>query len=189
LNFFLGKFLLRLQSERNLNPLPNYCYVIRLTRPSKDFNEKGKISAIQINEQVFRLSSDDEISIPPHLSVWVSSLTTSKQACLFLEDQSLPKIVLRLSVAEVRNITGHCGDEKTYPNSLNVIWVHKSKNLNGQQIRDRRPGAAGHSGIIGLYEKDAPTELTKRQAKNLRKDLRVQLAEIASKDYSIISEM
>jgi hypothetical protein len=177
----------RLQSERNFNPVPDHCRVIRLVRPPKDFNEKGKISAIQLNA-AFCLSSDDKKSTPPHLSVWIDSLTTSKQAFSFLVDRSLPRILLRLSVEDIRKIVGCSGNGGTHPNFLNVIWVHIFQNLNGKETRDCHPGAAGHSGIIGLHEGDAPNGLTRRQAENLRKDLRAQLAEIASKDYFMMTE-
>jgi hypothetical protein len=150
----------------------------------KDFDTNGKISAVQLDESnEFGLSSTDKESVPPHLSVWVESLTKPEQAYKFLPENSPRKLVLRLKVNEIRQIQGNSG-ENWYPNLLNVIWVYRFQEISGKQIRDSSPGADGHSGIIGLDEESVPQELTKRQQKNLRKDLRFQLAELASKDCS-----
>jgi len=63
----------------NLTPIPNDSSVLRLVRLPKDFTENFKILAIQLDEE-FTLSSNDKNSVPPHLSVWVSFLTTPEQA-------------------------------------------------------------------------------------------------------------
>lgn len=164
----------------NLTPLPDTYGVLRLARPPKDFAEKGNILAIQLEEE-FTLSSDDKTSVPPHLSVWVDSLTTPEQAYRFLSANSPRKLVLCLKVNEIRKIQGNSGG-CVYPGLLNVLWVYLFQEINGKRVRDCRPGADGHSGITGLDEGSIPKELTNRQQKNLRKDLRVQLAELASKD-------
>ena len=184
-----GKLLIWFQSRKNLNPVPNCCHIIRFGRLPKDFQERGQVSAIQLSE-IFNLSSEDERSIPPHLSVWVDALTTPEQACGFLAANSSYKLVLRLKVKEVRRLVGLTSNTvEEYPDLLNVIWVHLIKEeVDGQNTRDVRLGASGHSGITGLDEKSMPSELTKRQKKDLRKDLRSKLAEIASKDYFLISD-
>ncbi|WP_017716053.1 hypothetical protein [Kamptonema formosum] len=165
----------------NLTPIPDACRVLRLARPPKDFAEKGNILSLQLEDE-FTLSSEDKKSIPPHLSVWVDSLTTPDQAYEFFADGSPRKLVLRLKVDEIRKIQGNSGED-VYANLLNVIWVYLFSEINGQRVRDCRPGADGHSGITGLDEKSVPDGLNKRLQKNLRKDLRAQLAELASKDY------
>jgi len=169
-------------SGANLTPVPDICCVLRLARLPKDFATNGKISAVQLSDE-FILSSIDKESVPPHLSVWVESLTTPEQAYKFLPENSPRKLVLRLKVDEIRQIQGNSGETR-YPNLLNVIWVYRFQTINGKQTRDLSLGANGHSGIIGLDEESVPQELTKRQQKNLRKDLRFQLAELASKDCS-----
>lgn len=151
--------------------------------------EKRNILAIQIDVE-FELSSKDKQSIPPHLSVWVESFTTPEQAYSFIQENtpnSPRRLILRLKVDEIRKIVASLGNGNIYPNLLDVIWVHLFKNSSGKLIRDRRPGAEGHSGITGLDEKSPPEGLTKGQAKLLRKDLRSKLAELASsKEASFI---
>ncbi len=161
--------------------------MIRLARPPKDFKKAGKVLAIQLDPE-FSLSSQDRLSVPPHLSVWVDSLTTPIQAYGFLPNDSPRKLVLQLNVKEISKLVGRSGNEKAYPNLLKVIWVHIFQSFNGQQIRDHRPGSAGHSGITGLDEKQIPNGLAKSDFKIIRKDLRAKLAELASKNHFIIAE-
>lgn len=168
----------------HLTPVPDHHFVLRLAKPSKDFAEKGNILPIQLDEE-FNLSTTDQKSTPPHLSVWVESMTTPQQAYDFLGTDSPRKLVLRLNVKETREIQGNCGAD-TYSNLLDVIWVHLFDESPEKCIRDSRPGADGHSGIIGLDEKSVKSvtdKLTNREQKNLRKDLRSKLAELASKNY------
>jgi hypothetical protein len=182
LPYSLGKLLVLLQADDNLSPVPGDNHVIRLARPPKDFQEKGQISAIQLEEDLL-LSEQDKKSKPPHLSVWVDKLTSPQQAYSFLAPDSPRRLVLRLSVEEIRKIIGRSDDGQIHAELLNVIWVHLGHHdSNGVWICDSRLGAAGHSGITGLHEGAAPRSLTKSQAKRLRKDLRAQLAELASKD-------
>ena len=155
----------------------------------KDYREKGKILAIQLGEvKAFELSSLDKKTPPPHLSVWDESLTTAKQAYSFLQEKSPCKLVIRLNVDEVRKIEVVAEDKNKYSGLLDVIWVHLFQESNSKKIRDCRPGAKGHSGITGLDEESTPVGLTNRQAKNFRKSLRFQLAELASKDHSLLDE-
>ncbi|HEY9852966.1 MAG TPA: hypothetical protein V6D28_26075 [Leptolyngbyaceae cyanobacterium] len=184
----MSKLFKRNGAGANLTPVPDVCCVLRLARLPKDFAEKGNISAIQLEDE-FNLSTLDKESVPPHLSVWVDSLTTPEQAYKFLPVNSPRRLALRLKVNEIRKIQGNSG-QCVYPNLLNVIWVYilQPQQVNGKSVRDRRPGAEGHSGITGLDEESVPNELTKSQKKLLRKDLRAQLAEIASKDCFQITE-
>ena len=173
----------------NLTPVPKDCWVLRLAQLPKEFAEKGDISAIQLDlSNEFTLSSDDKDSVPPHLSVWVEALTKPEQAYRFLADNSPRKLVLRLKVNEICEIQGNSG-EGVYSNLLDVIWVYLFEEINDELIRDSRPGAEGHSGITGLNEESAPDGLTKNQKKLLRKDLRAQLAELASKDKFILTKI
>lgn len=177
-------------SEQNLTPVPSGCRVIRLAHVPKDYGEKGKILAIQLDQEVkaFEMSSLDKKSIPPHLSVWEESCTTPKEAYSFLQENSPCRLVIRLNVDEVRKIEVLAEDKNKYSGLLDVIWVHKLIESNGNMIRDCRPGAKGHAGITGLDENSKPEGLTNRQAKNFRKSLRLQLAELASKDHSLLDE-
>ncbi|MFN6540066.1 MAG: hypothetical protein RM021_027470 [Nostoc sp. EkiNYC01] len=175
--------------RRDLTPLPNTCRVLRLSNVPKDYGEKGKILAIQLGEvKAFELSSLDKKTPPPHLSVWDESLTTAEQAYSFLQENSPCKLVIRLNVAEVRKIEVVAEDKNKYSGLLDVIWVHLLKESNGKKIKDRRPGAKGHSGITGLDEQSTPEGLTNKQAKNFRKSLRFQLAELASKDHRLLDK-
>lgn len=190
LRFSFGKLLESLTTRSNLAPVSNNYSVLRLARPPKDYLEKRNILAIQLDVE-FELSSEDKKSAPPHLSVWVESFTTPQQAYGFLQENipnSIRRLVLRLKVDNVRKIIASPGNGNTYSNLLSVVWVHLFKNSNGKLVRDRRPGAEGHSGIIGLDEKSAPEGLTKAQAKLLRKDLRSKLAELASRDHHFLGD-
>ncbi len=173
-----------LNQQKNHSSVPDECRVLRLARPPKDFLEKQNVLAIQL-EAEFALSSEDKITNPPHLSVWVDSLTTPEQAYSFLEKNSLRKLVLCLEVEEIRTIEAN-SEEAGYSGLLDVIWVYLFQDIDCHQVRDSRPGANGHSGITGLDEKSAPDGLTKNQKKLLRKDLRSRLAEVASKNCFLI---
>lgn len=190
LGFSLGNLLGNLAIGRNLAPVPNDSSVLRLARTPKDYLEKGNILAVQIDVE-FEMSSKDKQSNPPHLSVWVESLTTPEQAYSFIQENtpnSPRRLILRLKVDNIRKIVASSGNGNMYPNLLDVVWVHLFKNNSGKRVRDRRPGAEGHSGIIGIDEKSAPEGLSKKQASLLRKDLRSKLAELASRDCCLLSD-
>lgn len=171
---------------QDLKPVPENCRIIRLARVPKDFSENKRILPSQLAEDL-QPSSADKDSKPPHLSCWVESLTTPEQAYNFLLENnpnSNKKLVLRLQVNEVREIIGIAGEQKIYSNLLDVIWVFIEKS-----VRNSRPGAKGHSGIIGgLFESSLPDGLTARESKNLRKYLRLKLAELASQDCFYFEE-
>jgi hypothetical protein len=177
---------MRLNIFKDSASVPEHCYVIRLARPPKDFSEKKKILPIQL-EEAFNPSTYDKESVPLHLSVWVEFLTTPAQAYCFLQENnpnSDKKLVLRLPVSEIRKIVGVADKEKIYPGLLKVIWVFLEKS-----VRNKLPGAKGHSGITGgLFEQLLPEELTKRQKSNLRKYLRSELANLASDDCFLLGE-
>lgn len=168
-------------TEENLTPVPDTCRVLRLARLPLNFAVNRRISAVDLQEE-FTLSTKDKESDPPYLSVWVDSLTTPEQAYTFLGESSPRKLALRLKVNEIRIIKANF-EENFYPDLLDVIWVHIVCTINNRIVRDPRTGADGHSGIIGIDEKSVPSGLTKPQWKVIRKDLRVQLAELASQDY------
>lgn len=180
----LGSQISDLTIRRNLTPVPSHCTIFRLARLPKDYLEKGNILAIQLTSlsKEFELSSNDKKSIPPHLSVWVESLTTPKQAYEFLQansPNSPRKLILRLKVSQVCKIEGSLTSKQIYPNLLRVIWVHLFKDFD-RKLRDRRPSSDGHSGICGLDENSSLGGLSTSQKKLLRKDLRSKLAELAS---------
>jgi hypothetical protein len=186
LRSLLGKLPSIFPLKRHLTPVPNGCCILRLSNVPNDYKEKRRLSAIQIDTiaKPFELSTLDKKTIPPHLSVWEESLTTPKQAYSFLQENSPRKLVIRLNVDEVRKIKILAEDKNEYSGLLDVIWVHLFQELNDKKIRDRRPGAKGHCGIIGLDEKSTPEGLSKK----FRKSLRFQLAELASKDLSLLDE-
>lgn len=160
---------------KNLEPLPESHKILRLAVPPKDFEERGRVLANQLNivSEAFTLSSSDKESVPPHLSVWSEMLTTPEQAYSFLPKDSPKRLVLRLRVNEVRDITSKLGDT-IYSDLLDVIWIG---------ILETKSGAEGHAGITGLNrDTDAPENLTKAQKKLLFKDMRFQLSELASQD-------
>lgn len=177
---------MRLDLVQDLKSVPDHCQVIRLARLPKDFSEKKKILLVQLDKE-FEPSTQDKDSTPPHLSSWVEFLTTPEQAYNFLRENnpnSDKKLVLRLQVHEIREIVGIADTENTYPGLLDVIWVFLEK-----AVRDERPGAKGHCGIIGcLFGQSSPSSLTQRQTKNLRKYLRLKLAELGSKDCFMLEE-
>jgi hypothetical protein len=170
----------------NLAPVPDDCCVLRFVRPPLDFAEKGNISVAEL-ERGFELSTDDKKSVPPHLSVWVDYLTTPEQAYKFLPENSPLKLVICLKVSEIRKIQAPSA-QCIYSNLLDVIWIYIYCKVKGKSVKDRRPGAKGHSGIIGLDENSSPKELTNSQKKRLRKNLRAQLADLASQNYSQIRD-
>lgn len=173
-------------------PVDQELFVLRCVEPPHDYQLGALILPVQmsqIGESGFGLSTADEASTPPHLSVWVDALTTPEQAYRFLpENRANPKnLVLRISVRSIKQIVARESD-LDYPDLLNVIWVH---------IERSEPGAKGHAGITGLDDTSVksvlqargyPT-LTKRQIKNIRKDLRLQLAELASQDAQLLSDI
>ncbi|MEH1777063.1 hypothetical protein [Nostoc sp.] len=162
-----------------------------MSEAPKDYKEKGRLSAVQLDKIVkpFELSTSDKKTPPPHLSVWEESLTTPEQAYSFLQENSPRRLVIRLNVDEVRKIEVVVEDKNRYSGILDVIWVHLLQDSNNdKKIKDCRPGAKGHSGITGLDEESTPKGLTKRQAKDFRKSLRFQLAELASKDHRLLDE-
>lgn len=178
---------MRLNIVQNSASVPEHCYVIRLARPPKDFLEKKSILAIQLDDEAFNPSTDDKKSVPPHLSVWVEFLTTPAQAYRFLQENnpnSDKKLILRLSVSEIRKIVGIADKEKIYPGLLDVIWVFLEKS-----VRNKVPGAKGHSGITGgIFEELLPNGLTSKQKKILRKYLRSELAKLASNNCFLLGE-
>lgn len=144
--------------------------------------------AIQLDPG-FQLSTADKQAVPPHLSVWVEAYTTPEQAYRFLQantPNSPRRLVVYLRVKEIRGLNGSSGDETNHANILDVIWVNLFVEGSGEKELDSRPGSEGHSGITGLDDNAVPQNLTNRQKKLLRKDLRSQLAELASKEHFLL---
>ena len=159
LRYLLRRLVSKTKDGQHKTPVcPELC-VLRLA----NLSSKGGISAIALKE--FELSTRDKEANPPHLSVWVEDCTTPEQAYRFLPNSNR-KFVLRLRVNEICMLESH----------IQVWWIHLYIDINGRRERDYRPGACGHSGIVGLDRNSIPD-------KNLRKSLRSQLAEIASRDY------
>jgi hypothetical protein len=171
----------------NLSQVPFNDKVLRLARIPKDYKEKRNILAIQLDKD-FELSSKDKISIPAHLSVWVKSYIDAKQAYEFLlknNPDSDRKLVLYLSVDKIRKIVGYAEEKKMYWNLLDVLFINLEVNKNSSEK------VFGHAGITGLdidNNQQNTSGLSKREAKNLRKDLRSKLAEIASKEHHLVDD-
>lgn len=108
-------------------------------------------------------------------------MTTPKQAYNFLPENSERKLVLRLPVNQIREIEVSFGEGNTRSNLLDVIWVFLFEDAE-QTIRDNRPGAEGHSGIIGLDRDSVSNKL-------IRKALRSELAALASQDYHLLESL
>jgi hypothetical protein len=179
---------------------PNGCsvdqelFVLRCVEPPHDYRLGALILPVQmsqIGDSGFGLSSADKASTPPHLSVWVDALTTPEQAYRFLpENRAKPKnLVLRISVRSIKQIVARESDSDVdYPGLLDVIWVH---------IDRSEPGAKGHAGITGLDDASIKKvlqsrgyqTLTKKQIRDIRKDLRLQLAELASQDARWLNDI
>jgi hypothetical protein len=178
--------------RENLSQVPSDDKVLRLARVPKDYKEKRNILAIQLSED-FKLSSKDKISIPAHLSVWVKSYISPEQAYKFLlknNPNSDRKLVVYLPVDEIRKIIGYATEEKIYPNLLDVLFIELVIN-NSEKDENNPKSIFGHAGITGLdidNDKEKASDLSNREAKNLRKDLRSKLAEIASKEHSLLKE-
>jgi hypothetical protein len=170
----------------NLMPVADSAAVLRLVKPTIDAQGSLQVSAIQLNH-AFELSSQDKLGTPPHLSVWVEAFTSPQQAYTFLEANSPRKLILRLKTAQIRQIVA-VADGQQYPNLLDVLFV---------LIAEQKPGAVGHAGITGLDDEAVKgylaergvVGLTSRQIKNLRKDLRAQLAELASQDCWLLPDV
>lgn len=109
------------------------------------------------------------------MSVWVNALTTPEQAYAFLGTKHLQTLVLQLEVDEIRAIVCHSG--KNMIHRLDVLWVHLA-NQDGEG-QDLPLGFRGHAGITGLDNQSSPEKL-------LRKNLRAQLAELASKNCYLL---
>jgi hypothetical protein len=171
----------------NLTPLPDNLWVIRLARPPKDYQETKRIAAIQLDE-AFKLSSSDQKSVPPHLSVWAEALTTPAEAYAFLvsnKPDSPNRLVIRLQVDEVRNLKSSVIQHQPYSRLLDILWIYLFEDLD-QQIRDKRFGASGHSGITGLDENAGSGQLSNKERKLLRKDLGSQLADLAAQHHFLL---
>ena len=166
-----------LESSHHLQPVPDDCCIIRLGRAPKDFPEDRKVLAIQLGD-CFNLSTKDKEGDPPHLSVWVNALTTPEQAYAFLRTKHLQTLVLQLEVDEIRAIVAHSGNNMMHPGLLDVLWVHLASQ-DGEEGQDVLLGFRGHAGITGLDNQSSPEKL-------LRKDLRAQLAELASKNCYLL---
>jgi hypothetical protein len=165
-------------------------FVLRCVEPPHDYQIGGLVLPAQMVqiESGFQLSSADEKSTPPHLSVWVEPLTTVEQAYRFLPENSKRKtLALRIQISCIKQIFA-TESGLDYPHLLDVVWVH---------IESSEPGAEGHAGITGLDDASIKLSLksrgypilTKRQVKNIRKDLRAQLAELASQDAQLVRDM
>lgn len=185
------RYLLRndideLSNYQDQTPLPEGFWIIRLAIPPKDYQETARVSAVQLGND-FILSSEDKKSVPPHLSVWAEQLTSPSQAYQFLIENrpdSPRKLVVRLNVDSIRNLKSSIFPEgKQF---LDVLWIHLFKDSKQHKVRDTRAGANGHAGIVGLDEDSAPSSLSQKQKKKLRKDLRLQLAELASSTSSLL---
>jgi len=156
----------KITKVNHLSSVDSSLYVFRLTRPSKDFEEKKTLLPISVD--AFIMSTKDKEGTPPHLSVWVEGYTTPSEAYAFLiKPESPDKVICWLNVGAVRGICSNV-DGETHNNFLDVLWIN---------IADLRLGAEGHAGITGLNPKD----------KLLRKDLRFKLAEIANKNVNDVS--
>ena len=146
-------------------PLPGGEIIIRLIKASKD----GKAL-----ETHFALSGPDKQAPLKSISVWAEKLTTPEQACEFMGEKRFSyEVYCRLHVDNIRNLTL---PELPEP-GLDTVWDTLFQD--GTAIPDPRPGAHGHSGIIGL---ERPPEMEKK----VYKALRTKLADLANEDLRLL---
>lgn len=128
------------------------------------------MAAGKASPEMFELSSEDKQAPVPRLSIWVEELTIADQAWAFLGSKPSYTAVACLNVDEIHQIKPPAGF-----NALRVEWEQsKTKDESGNEIPNRKPGAAGHCGIANLSQgADNKTD------KNKRKELRSMLADIA----------
>ena len=121
--------------------------------------------------EFFELSTEDKKQSTPRLSVWVEGLTTPEQAWVLVGAARHRRIVLTLPVDQVRTIEPQ-PPAPVHP-GLEVEWEPATiLEPDGQRVPDHRAGFEGHAGIARLDDRFG----TKTQ----RKDLRAQLARLAS---------
>lgn len=133
-------------------PLPNKIVVIRLAKLSTDSSDLHRA-----HPSHFSLSTADEASELQALSVWARDITPPATArALMGENRAAYRLALHLKTEDIRSVG-------TFLNSsLDIVWDP-----------DPRPGAGGHSGIIGLMRPPGGE-------RKIYKALRAKLAEIAS---------
>jgi hypothetical protein len=144
--------------------LPDDEWVVRVC---KQVSKNGAIT-----EGEFILSSDDRDDPKHRLSVYAERLTTAEQAFGFTNADPKNAVLGPLKVQDVRRLKAEPTTLETP--SLEVEWQPKTvKDENGVPKPDTRPGAAGHCGIHDLTQGN----------RTQRRSLRVQLAELAQKEY------
>lgn len=181
------------QAGRHLEPLSDDATVFRMVRPPKD---PGRV-ILTIDPDDFSLSDADRSGVPVHLSTWEQHLTTPEQAYRFLREGSKRTMAAFLPVRDIRGVAARC-DTTILSGCLNVLWIHMQPFSPGSSslrriavflqavgyrvlyaLRLFDDGRDGHSGITGVDIDLA--SLSKKQNSRLRKDIRAQLADIASR--------
>jgi hypothetical protein len=147
--------------------LPDDERVLRANKVPENF-EQGQV----LTRQIFNteLSSKDKSDESPKLSVYAKSLTTEMQACKLIGTGKTHRLVATLNVEEIRNASTEI--------PLDVVWDEPKLD---DDTPDTRPGAEGHAGVMGLKR---PPSIEKTKFK----DLQSKLADIASKNYKVLSE-
>lgn len=149
------------------SPLPDDENVLRANKIPENF-EPGQL----LTRQIFNteLSDKDKQDENPKLSVYAKSLTTEIQACKLIGTGLTHRLVASIQVEAIRTVSDEI--------PLDVVWDEpKLEN----ETTDTRPGAEGHAGILGLKR---PPGIEKTKFK----DLQSKLADLASKNYKILTE-
>ena len=159
-----------LQPGADGEPLPSGEWVSRVCK-KKNASKSGDI----IHEGQFGPTDKEKKEDPKHrISVWAEKLTTEEQAFGFTGTDSENAVLARLNVDDVRNLRPE-PDSEDIPH-LQVEWHYRIvTDEAGSRIQDPSPGAKGHAGIRDLT----------RGNKIQRRSLRVQLAELAQKEYEV----
>ncbi|MGK5087939.1 hypothetical protein WDW86_10305 [Bdellovibrionota bacterium FG-2] len=134
----------------------------------------------KINPKALELSTADKASSLPHLSAFEDSLTTPEQSIVLSGKEKIKSLVCGLEVRAVRASRPIPDSKPEYP-SLEVQWFEATVDgPGGAKVKDTRPGADGHCGIIGMNW-GGKSKLDKE----LRNSLRSQLADLAAKDIRL----
>jgi|SRR5579871_4551197 len=163
-----------LRAGQKRERLPDGENVLRLVK--KTTND-GKVPPDE-----FELSTLDKASELKSISTWAESLTSPEQAREFMGDKKEAySLFCSLKVDWIRILRPD--PDNTEVGSLDVVWDPlKVMQEDGTEVPDARPGAEGHSGIMGLMR---PPDMPRSHFFSLRS----QLADLANTTLKQISDI
>src|SRR5262245_53539248 len=126
--------------------LPAGVQVFRIGKNSQ--LSPAAVASGKASPEMFELSTDDKKEPVPRLSIWVEELTIADQAWAFLGCKPSYTVVACLRVDEIHQIKAPAGFS-----ALRVEWEQsRTKDESGNDVTNRKPGAAGHCGIANLNQ-------------------------------------